>query len=696
MGGTREGRRLSGENAAGVRRRITELERANDRLNAQVAALESERDSVALELTRTRSELQALRGVVSDAVSVTNPDGGMPRAQPMVSEREQMLDATLDAITESVIIVDRSGVILTANKTAARRYGSQKEDLIGLNCHDAGRERMLEGVSDVTLTCLDTVIRTGESVRLVDQRQGMFFDQALYPILDEAGQVTHIVIFGADVTARVTAERQLMESRQRYQDLIENMNDILYTTDADGNVLSMNQAITRLMGFDPEDIVGTHYSKWISAPAFPCLEESRTAALQGRRTSRQIVMNDKEGKEHCVEFGVGPLTAAGRIVGTQGIIRDITERTQLEHQLRESEERYRAVVENAGEAIAIVDEQGAFRFMNSTAGKRLGGSPADFVGKSMWELFPAEIADRQMGHIRSVIRTGEGRNSVSLSCVSGAMRWYNTTIEVLKNSERGITTALVIARDIHELKQAQDELEAHRERMIRAEQLASLGTLSATLAHELTQPLTVIRLSTQNVLNDLEGTSCPPAVLEDLTNSLAEITQVTAIVDRFRGFARRTAEKAVKEVVLCAIAHRVIRLLEESARKARIRLEAHRLEDLPPIYTHEKDVEQVFFALAQNAIQAADGSRDRSLRIVGARRGDHVELQFTDTCGGIAPENLDRIFEPFFTTKLPGEGTGLGLCVVQRIVGQAGGDLRVDSRWGEGTTFSIVLPIERK
>ncbi len=679
-----------------VRRRIAELERANERLSEQVATLKSERDSVALELTRTRSQLQALRGVASDAVPVANPDGRMQQVPPMVSQREQMLDATLDAITESVIIVDRSGVILTANKTAARRLGSKREDLIGLNCHDVGRERMREDVTDVTLACLDAVIRTGESVKLVDQRQGMFFDQILYPIVDEAGQVTHIVIFGADVTARVTAERQLMESRQRYQDLIENMNDIIYTTDAEGNMLSMNRAITRLMGFDPEEIVSTHYSRWIGTPAFHCLEESRIAALQGRRTNRQIVMSDKKGREHCVEFGVGPLTVAGRIVGTQGIIRDITERTQLEHQLRESEERYRAVVENAGEAIAIVDEQGVFRFVNSTAGKRLNGSPADLVGKSMWDLFPAEIADRQMGHIRSVIRTGEGRNSVSLSCVGGAMRWYNTTIEALKNSERGITTALVIARDIHELKQAQDELEAHRERVIRAEQLASLGTLSATLAHELTQPLTVIRLTTQNVLNDLEGTSCPPAVREDLTNSLAEISHVTAIVDRFRGFARRTAEKAIREVVLSAIARRIVRLLEESARKARIRLETHRLEDLPPIYTHEKDIEQLFFALMENAIQAADGSRERSLQIAGARRGDQVELQFTDTCGGIAPENLDRIFEPFFTTKSPGEGTGLGLCIVQRIVSQMGGDLRVDSRRGKGTTFSIVLPVEQK
>lgn len=680
MTGRREDKRPSSEKAPPVRDRIAELDRANERLSERVTALESERDGIARELTQTRLQLQALDGVL--------PDG-------------------------------------------------------------------------------------------------------------------------------IAHERQLLESCRRYEDLVDNMSDIIYSTSREGIVLSINRAMERVMGFAPEEVVGTHYGKWFSAEVSPSLLELRAAALDGQRASSQVAMNDKEGNEHCVEISVGPLMAAGQIVGTQGIIRDVTEqkkaeeevrelqrqiefilgatrtgldiidrdfnlryvdpawqksygpyegrkcyeyfrgrdsicsgcgipkafedrqivvcdeilpkegnrpiqvttipfqaesgewlvaelnadiaeREQLERRLRESEERYRAVVENAGEAIAIVDEQGVFRFMNSTAGKRLGGSPEEFVGKSMSELFPKEITDRQMGHIRSVIQTGKGRNSVSLSYVGGEMRWYNTTVEALKNSDREIVAALVIARDIHELKQAQDELEAHRERVIRAEQLASLGTLSATLAHELTQPLTVIRLSVQNVINDLEGTSYRPVVSEDLTNVLAEVSHVTAIVDRVRGFARRTSEKAVKEVVLSAVARRVIRLLEESAHKARIRLEVRRLEGLPPIYTHAKDIEQLFFALMENAIQAADGSRDRSLRIVGARQGDRVKLQFTDTCGGIAPENLNRIFEPFFTTKPPGEGTGLGLCIVQRIVNQVGGDLDVDSRPGKGTTFSVVLPIERK
>jgi two-component system, NtrC family, C4-dicarboxylate transport sensor histidine kinase DctB len=303
------------------------------------------------------------------------------------------------------------------------------------------------------------------------------------------------------------------------------------------------------------------------------------------------------------------------------------------------------------------------------------------------------VADGQMAKIRQVLETGQGCNSISLSQVLGEKRWYNTTIEPLRGSTGAVVSGLVIARDIHEFKMAQDELEAYRERMIRTEQLASLGTLSATLAHELTQPLTVIRLSIQNSLKDLERATCPARVVEDLKDGLMEVSSVTAIAERFRNFARRSAEKVTTKVAVHNIAERVIDLLSESARRSKVTLQTEGLDVLPQVCMPEKDLEQLVFALVQNAIQAADGQETSHFQITGIYRDGHIQLQFADDCGGIADEDLPRVFEPFFTTKPAGEGTGLGLCIVQRVVSDAHGQLQVKTDFGHGATFIITLPI---
>jgi len=168
------------------------------------------------------------------------------------------------------------------------------------------------------------------------------------------------------------------------------------------------------------------------------------------------------------------------------------------------------------------------------------------------------------------------------------------------------------------------------------------------------------------------------------------------IVERFRRFARRSSEQTVSEVNLQIVGERIAILLDGYIRQSRVTVQFEGLERLPHIYSNEKDLEQTFFALIQNALDAAGDNNDgRELVISGAVKDDFIELRFSDNCGGIAPENLERIFEPFFTTKPAGQGTGLGLCVVQDIVHRAGGKVRVESISGKGSTFFLTLPINR-
>jgi two-component system C4-dicarboxylate transport sensor histidine kinase DctB len=252
---------------------------------------------------------------------------------------------------------------------------------------------------------------------------------------------------------------------------------------------------------------------------------------------------------------------------------------------------------------------------------------------------------------------------------------------------------MVIARDIHEQKQAEEELQRYREELARTERLASLGTLSATLAHELTQPLTVIRLSIQNSLANLKDDYSQQAIEEDLKEALDSISNAITIIERFRNFARKSTGRTISQVNLATISKKIVQLLNESARQAKVSINLQGLDKLPVIHGYERDIEQLFFTLVENSIQAADGKKSRNITISGTVKNTDIELQFSDDCGGIAPEHLDEIFEPFFTTKPAGYGTGLGLSIVQRIVSECDGHVRVENKYGQGCIFFVTLPI---
>jgi C4-dicarboxylate-specific signal transduction histidine kinase len=270
---------------------------------------------------------------------------------------------------------------------------------------------------------------------------------------------------------------------------------------------------------------------------------------------------------------------------------------------------------------------------------------------------------------------------------------YYASLTITPFTFKGQNVRLTVQEDITGRKQAQEMLNSYREKMMRAEQLASLGALGASLAHELAQPLTVTTLSLENALTELKTMSSVGTVIEKLKDSLNEISNITSTVERFRNYARKPSEGICEEVNLKVVAERTTGLLSESARRARVTLHLKGLDRLPPVYLSEKDIEQVFFALVENAIQAADGRKDRHVIIDGAVKGEYVELRFSDNCRGIAPENLGKIFEPFFTTKSADKGTGLGLYIVDYLISRAGGKIRVESKAGKGATFFVTLPI---
>ncbi|UCD53026.1 MAG: PAS domain S-box protein [Phycisphaerales bacterium] len=556
-------------------------------------------------------------------------------------------------------------------------------------------------------------------------RQGQRIDAILGTKLITYDGEPAILGIVTDITDRKRVEAALRESEEKFRNLAEQSPNMIFINQG-GRITYVNARCEECMGYTkqefyardfdflrlvaPEyrDLMRENYGRHLSGEEVPEVEYA-LCTRDGRRIEALLATKLIQYQGEPAILGtVTDITALKQAEESlqqakEDLEQRVRERTaeleaevewrhRVEVELRESEERYRTLVENSGHAIAAINEVGEYLFANQTSADYFSLDPQEMVGRTIWEFFPKDVADEHMEHVRSVIRSGVGSTRTTPSQIGGQLRWFSATVEPL-GADGKIGAAMVIARDVTDLAVAKKQLEEYREQMTRADRLASLGTMSAMVAHELTQPLTVLRLSIQNALEAIKSGSSASAVKEDLENSVEEVATMTGIVERFRGFARASSPSRQFDVNLPAIAAHMVEVTAEAAQRARVSVSLEGLDALPPFTARAKDIEQVFFALLMNAIQAADGATDRTIVVRGQTRDGEIELLFEDTCGGLDPDHIDKIFEPFFTTKGKTGGTGLGLCVVEHILDRYQAKIQVQNRPGQGVTFRVTLPL---
>ncbi|MFZ5447184.1 MAG: sensor histidine kinase [Thermodesulfobacteriota bacterium] len=237
------------------------------------------------------------------------------------------------------------------------------------------------------------------------------------------------------------------------------------------------------------------------------------------------------------------------------------------------------------------------------------------------------------------------------------------------------------------------------ERLLQSQKLAAIGELSAGIAHEINNPLAIIRQEAewmQLLLKKLADRDI--AEIQELKDSLHQIVQqvdrCTEITRNLLDFARKR-DPVIQAVDLNRIIEDMTMLVEKEARHNNITIIRQYDQDLPHIYSDAPQLRQVILNFLTNATQAI--GQDGCITITTRRSGpDAVDLMVRDTGCGIPEENLGKIFDPFFTTKPPGKGTGLGLSICHGIILRLGGQITVDSQVGQGTTFTIILPLSRE
>ena len=396
-----------------------------------------------------------------------------------------------------------------------------------------------------------------------------------------------------------------------------------------------------------------------------------------------VIHRTDDSKVYLRAFARPLLDRAGAVVHVLVALTDITEEIEARSHADLVERRMGLVLSHAPVILFAVDRKGIVTLSEGRGLQALGFRPGELVGRSIYDLYandPAALARAD--------RVLSGEEFTSVSHLGPVV--LETSYTTIRDSAGELQGAIGVSIEITDRVNMQN-------RLVQAERLASMGTLSATVAHEINNPLTYVLANLELVLKHVSEPSSPPPAAGQIAMWAKQAHEgadrVRRIVRGLQTFSRRDDDPPqptdVHDVLRSALA------MADDAIRRRARL-VQRLDDVPRVMANDLRLVQVFVNLLVNAAQSIPEGHAASNEIRVVTRYDEkknmVVIDVEDTGSGITPEMQSRIFEPFFTTKPIGVGTGLGLSICYGIVRGFAGDIEVESVPGQGTTFHVRLP----
>ncbi|MDI1250775.1 MAG: PAS domain S-box protein [Lacunisphaera sp.] len=485
----------------------------------------------------------------------------------------------------------------------------------------------------------------------------------------------------------------------------------IIATDAEGKVTLFNTGAERMLRYPATEVIGQATPELWHLP-----EEAQALAAEvsaqlgrtvggfegmvhlariGQQGAREWTFVRKDGSRFPVQLVVTAVRdPQDRITGYLGVASDISERKGIESQLRQREERFRSLIENASDMITVMNRAGVIRYQSPSAERVLGYPPEKLTGLNVFTLVhPADVALARKSMQQAYQNKTQLTISLRLRHADGSWRQIEAIGRGLQESIDG-GKVIINARDITDSTKLEEQLR-------QTQKLEAIGQLSGGVAHDFNNILTAIMGHTGLLGLD-------QSLSADGRESLAEIKRSSEraanLTRQLLAFSRRQAMQLVHldlNVVVAEMTKMLQRILGED-----IRMQLQPTPQATTILADASMMEQILLNLAVNARDAMPGGGrliiETEVRTIDAsmvalmsqsRPGEFMCLSVSDTGCGIAPEILPRIFEPFFTTKDVGKGTGLGLATVYGIVQQHQGWIHCYSEVGRGTVFRVYLPL---
>jgi PAS domain S-box-containing protein len=519
------------------------------------------------------------------------------------------------------------------------------------------------------------------------------------PRVTPQGTFTGYIGSCIDITERKLAEEGLRVSEERYRTIIEEQTDLICRYRPDTTLTFVNAAYCRYFGRTDEELIGTSFLALVPDAARQAAREHVQSLCEQPRIKHyeHPVIGASGGIrwQQWVDYVI--LDDNGRILELQAVGRDITERKQAEEALRLSQERY-ALAVNAGK-VGVWDwdiRTGAI-YLDPSLKALLGYEDDDIPNQlEAWvgHVHPEDRA-RVMQVARVCLEGGLPQYEIEHRMLhkNGGIRWFLARGTVFRDADGQPYRMVGTDTDITERKQAEAAVQEAQAELAHATRVMTMGELSASLAHELTQPLTAILSNAQAALRFLAH---PSSELDEVRAILADIVaddrRAGEVIQRLRQLLTRSELERLA-LDLNQVIRDVVRLIHSEVVIKNVTVSLDLGADLPPVLGDRVQLQQVILNLLINAVEAMSAVEDRprELLIQSCRQEDGGTLVAVRDVGiGLEPQQAERIFDSFYTTKP--KGMGLGLSISRSIIEAHGGRLWAAPNQGYGTTLQFTLP----
>jgi two-component system NtrC family sensor kinase len=613
------------------------------------------------------------------------------QAEEKLKESEQKYRTILEEMGDGYFETDLAGNLTFVNDAMIRVLGYSRKEIIGMNYRALRPKEEAKAVFEA----YNRMYRTGEPLRNLfteiickDGRQA-FGETSAFPIRNDRGEIIGFRGVRRDLTERKQAEEALRQSEEKYRTMLEEMEEGYYEVDLAGTFTFVNDAMSRILGYSRDELIGMNYKVYTPKENVKPILQAYNRVYRTGEPLKWFPMPEirKDGTLIVAEDSVFPLrNEKGEVIGFRGISRDVTERKKAEEALRQSQERYRDILERMEDSYFEVDLAGNIIFVNSAACRHLGYSREELIGMNYKNYTDGDYIKPVFRIFNEVYRTATSNKGFHWKIIrkDGSPGFIEASVTPLRNDKGEIIGFSGVGRDITERKKIEDQL-------MLTDRLASIGQLAAGIAHELNNPLTAVIGFSDLLL----GKDLTADVKEDLKTINQESRRAINIVKGLLTFAReQRIEKSLVDIN--SIIQGVLQLRSYEQRVSNIETDARFAPALPQVMGNGAQLQQAFMNIIINAEQAMlEAHKKGKLTIVTEQVGDIVRASFTDDGPGISPDHMKQLFHPFFTTREVGKGTGLGLSICHGIVTEHGGKIYAQSELGKGATFVIELPISK-